>query len=162
MVREHAGGLAAALVRLPGDFAAAEDLVQDASRGGLAALAGRGHSRAARRLAGHRRPQPRTRYPAPCRASYRAKLGPAAVAGPRRAGRPASADLYLLPPGAPGRAQVALTLRVVCGLTTAQIARAFLVSEADGRPADYPGEAKNHRAGIPYRVRSDDELQARA
>jgi predicted RNA polymerase sigma factor len=30
MVRDHAGRLAAALVRVTGDFAAAEDLVQDA------------------------------------------------------------------------------------------------------------------------------------
>jgi predicted RNA polymerase sigma factor len=32
-------------------------------------------------------------------------------------------------PALPRPAQIALTLRVVCGLTTAQIARAFLVHE---------------------------------
>jgi predicted RNA polymerase sigma factor len=31
---------------------------------------------------------------------------------------------------APRTAQVALTLRVVCGLTTAQIAKAFLIPES--------------------------------
>ena len=56
-------------------------------------------------------------------------------APPRRAdrrrhpGRPAAADLHVLPPGAGREAQVALTLRLLCGLSTAEVARAFLVSE---------------------------------
>ena len=40
--------------------------------------------------------------------------------------------------------RVALTLRLLGGLTTDEIARAFLVSEADDRPANRPGEANAH------------------
>ena len=45
-------------------------------------------------------------------------------------GRAARACLHLLPPGARDRGQVALTLRTLGGLTTPEIARAFLVPEA--------------------------------
>ena len=46
-------------------------------------------------------------------------------------------------------AQVALTLRLVCGLSTDEIARAFLVPEADhGRPGD-PGEEEDRRSPHP-------------
>ena len=41
-----------------------------------------------------------------------------------------SADLHVLPPGAAPEARVALTLRALGGLTTREIARAFLVPEA--------------------------------
>ena len=44
-------------------------------------------------------------------------------------------------PSLSAASQIALTLRAVGGLTTAEIARAFLVSEADDDPADHPGEA---------------------
>ncbi len=37
--------------------------------------------------------------------------------------------------------QIALTLRAVGGLTTAEIARAFLVPGGDHDPADQPGQA---------------------
>ena len=44
-------------------------------------------------------------------------------------------------------AQVALTLRLLCGIPTADIARAFLVSRTDHGGADHPGEAEDlHRA----------------
>ena len=36
---------------------------------------------------------------------------------------------------------IPLTLRAIGGLTTAEIARAFLVPEADDGPADQPGQA---------------------
>ena len=43
-------------------------------------------------------------------------------------------------------ARVALTLRLLGGLTPSEIARAFLVSGADGRPAHRPGQADARRA----------------
>ena len=49
--------------------------------------------------------------------------------GGARAGRPAAPDLHLLPPGTGAPTQVALTLRLVGGLQTPEIARAFLVPE---------------------------------
>jgi RNA polymerase sigma-70 factor (ECF subfamily) len=58
-------------------------------------------------------------------------------------------------------AQVALTLRTVCGLTTAEIARAFLVSEAAIIQRLTRARRKIAAAGIPYRVPDDDELAQR-
>ena len=48
--------------------------------------------------------------------------------------------------------QVALTLRTLAGMTTAEIARAFLVPEADDGPAAVRAKKKMRNAGIPFRV----------
>jgi RNA polymerase sigma-70 factor (ECF subfamily) len=53
-----------------------------------------------------------------------------------------------------------LTLRVTCGLTTAQIARAFLVPEATVARRITRAKRKITEAGIPYRVPDPDELGA--
>ncbi|MGP3980937.1 sigma factor-like helix-turn-helix DNA-binding protein [Streptomyces sp. KR80] len=64
-------------------------------------------------------------------------------------------------PALPRQAQIALTLRVVCGLTTAQIARAFLVRETTVAQRITRAKRKITDAGIPYRIPDDDELGAR-
>jgi RNA polymerase sigma-70 factor (ECF subfamily) len=64
-------------------------------------------------------------------------------------------------PALPRQAQIALTLRVVCGLTTAQIARAFLVPETTVAQRITRAKRKITDAGIPYRIPADDELGAR-
>ena len=64
-------------------------------------------------------------------------------------------------PALPREAQIALTLRVVCGLTTAQIARAFLVPETTVAQRITRAKRKITEAGIPYRVPDPDELNAR-
>ena len=64
-------------------------------------------------------------------------------------------------PALPRAAQVALTLRVVCGLTTAQIAKAFLVPESTVGQRITRAKRKISDAGIPYRIPSADELGAR-
>jgi predicted RNA polymerase sigma factor len=58
-------------------------------------------------------------------------------------------------------AQVALTLRLLCGLSTADVARAFLVSEPTMAARITRAKKKIATAGIPYRVPSAAELPAR-
>jgi RNA polymerase sigma-70 factor, ECF subfamily len=58
-------------------------------------------------------------------------------------------------------AQVALTLRLVCGLTTVEIAQAFLVSEATMAARVTRAKKKISAARIPYRVPGETELPDR-
>jgi len=58
-------------------------------------------------------------------------------------------------------AQVALTLRLLCGLTTAEVARAFLVSEPTMAARITRAKKKIATARIPYRVPSTEDLPAR-
>jgi len=160
VVREHAGQLAAALMRVTGDFATAEDLVQDAVLAALQHWPAEGIPdrpdawlfTVARRRAvdGFRRAD-----------NYRTKL--AQLQWPVR---PAEDDRLRLiftccHPALPRPAQIALTLRVVCGLTTGQIARAFLVQEAAIAQRITRAKQKITAAGIPYRIPDHDELAAR-
>jgi len=58
-------------------------------------------------------------------------------------------------------AQVALTLRLLCGLTTAEVARAFLVSEPTMAARITRAKKKIATARIPYRVPPVEELPSR-
>jgi RNA polymerase sigma-70 factor, ECF subfamily len=58
-------------------------------------------------------------------------------------------------------AQVALTLRLVCGLSTAEVARAFLVQEATMAARITRAKKKIRAARIPYRVPSRAQLPER-
>jgi RNA polymerase sigma-70 factor (ECF subfamily) len=160
VVREHAGQLAASLVRVTGDFATAEDLVQDAvvaalerwPREGLPArpeawLFTVARNRALDRL---RRDQ-----------NYRSKLAQLRWPVQPEPGERLRLIFTCCHPALPRAAQVALTLRVVCGLTTAQIARAFVVPEATVAQRITRAKRKISDAAIPYRIPSPDELDAR-
>lgn len=64
-------------------------------------------------------------------------------------------------PALGAEAQIALTLRLVCGLTTHQVARAFLVSEATMAARVTRAKKKIAAARIPYRVPEAQELPDR-
>ncbi|HEX6422166.1 MAG TPA: sigma-70 family RNA polymerase sigma factor [Acidimicrobiales bacterium] len=160
VVREHAGQLAATLVRVTGDFATAEDLVQDAVVTALQRWPADGipdrpeawlftvaRNRALDRLRreeNHRSKLARLQWPIEPEPDERLRL-----------------IFTCCHPALPRAAQVALTLRVVCGLTTAQIARAFVVPEATVAQRITRAKRKINDAAIPYRIPSPDELDAR-
>ena len=58
-------------------------------------------------------------------------------------------------------AQVALTLRLLGGLTTQQVANAFLVNEQTMAQRIVRAKAKIRHAGVPYRVPDESELPER-
>ena len=157
VVRDHASRLAAALVRVTGDFAAAEDLVQDAVLAALQRWPAEGiperpdawlFTVARRRgLDGLRRAD-----------TYRTKL--AQLQWPVQPDPDERLRLIFTccHPALSQPAQIALTLRVVCGLTTAQIARAFLVPETTVAQRITRAKQKITQAGIPYRMPDPDEL----
>lgn len=64
-------------------------------------------------------------------------------------------------PALPSEGQVALTLREVCGLTTEEIARAFLVTSATLAQRIVRAKAAIRDKSIPYQVPASQELSAR-
>jgi RNA polymerase sigma factor (sigma-70 family) len=160
VVRDHTGQLAASLVRLVGDFAAAEDLVQDAVEAALTHWPAHGiperpdawlYTVARRRGLDVLRRQSRYRRKLPL-VDWPSEPGP---------GDRLSLVFTCCHPALPRSAQVALTLRVVCGLTAAQIAKAFLVPESTVAQRITRAKRKIRDAGIPYRIPASDELGAR-
>jgi RNA polymerase sigma-70 factor (ECF subfamily) len=160
VVREHAGQLAASLVRVTGDFATAEDLVQDAvvaalerwPREGLPARPEAWLFTVARNRALDQFRRDR---------NYRSKLAQLRWPVQPEPGERLRLIFTCCHPALPRVAQVALTLRVVCGLTTAQIARAFVVPEATVAQRITRAKRKISDAAIPYRIPSPEELDAR-
>ncbi|MFG6201414.1 RNA polymerase sigma factor [Nonomuraea sp. JJY05] len=160
VVREHAGRLAASLVSLLGDFSAAEDLVQDAVEVALRrwpvegiperpdawlfTVAWRRGLDVLRRESNYRAKLARLTRPAPAPRDDRLRL-----------------IFTCCHPALSRAAQIALTLRVVCGLSAAQIAAAFLVPEATVAQRITRAKRKIGEAGIPYRIPPQEELPQR-
>jgi RNA polymerase sigma factor (sigma-70 family) len=158
--REEAGHLTAALTRILGDFAVAEDAVQDAlltalerwptegipKRPGawLFTVARRKALDQLRREARYKEKLMELEWPLAQEPEDRLRL-----------------IFTCCHPSLAREAQVGLTLRAVCGLTTAEIARAFLTSEAAIAKRLLRARRKIVDAGIPYRVPGADELEER-
>ncbi|TYB50935.1 RNA polymerase sigma factor [Nonomuraea sp. PA05] len=160
VVREHAGRLAASLVSLLGDFSAAEDLVQDAVEIALRRWPAEGvpeRPDAWLFTVARRRGLDVLRR----ESTYRAKLAQLTWPAPA----PFDERLHLIftccHPALSRTAQIALTLRVVCGLSTAQIAAAFVVPESTVAQRITRAKRKIGEAGIPYRVPAEQELPQR-
>lgn len=160
VVREHAGRLTGCLTRLLGDFATAEDLVQDAVCVALERWPADGipdHPDAWLLTVARRRGLDLLRR----EATYRAKL--AQLAWPIQPNPDDRLKLIFTccHPALPRAAQIALTLRTVCGLTTAQIAAAFVIPETTVAQRITRAKKKIRDAGIPYRIPADVDLPER-
>ena len=161
----------AATVRVAGDIDSAEEAVQDAYASALATWGRRGipsnpaawltvaaRRRALdvrRRDATARRALPKLLEPEPEPVDELADLGDDIPDERLRL------IFTCCHPALAPEAQVALTLRLVCGLSTAEIARAFLVPEATMAARITRAKRKIRVAGIPYRVPDGDELAPR-
>ena len=161
--REEVGHLTAALVRILGDFTVAEEIVQDAlltalehwPREGIPARPGAWLLTVARRRALNQLSRD---------ARYRTKLtelGHLELSGTREPDDRLRLMFICCHPTLARPAQVALTLRAVCGFTTAEIAHAFLVSETAVAQRLVRARRKIVAAHIPYRMPSDEELEQR-
>jgi len=160
VVRDHAGQLAASLVHLVGDFAAAEDLVQDAIEAALTHWPAEGipeRPDAWLYTVAHRRGLDALRR----ESRYREKLKLVTWPTVPEPGDRLGLVFTCCHPALPRTGQVALTLRVVCGLTTAQIAKAFLIPESTVGQRITRAKRKISDAGIPYRIPGAEELGAR-
>jgi len=158
--REEAGRLTAWLVRTLGDFAVAEEIVQDALLAALEQWPIQGipdSPRAWLQTVARRRAVDSLRR----EVRYREKLAELDQPIPPEPDNRLELIFMCCHPALAPEAQVALTLRAVCGLSTAEIASAFLISESTLAQRLVRAKRKITAARIPYCLPREDELDAR-
>ena len=171
LYREERPRALATLIRLVGDFDVAEDALQEAfavalrewpasgvPRNPLAWLVSTARHKAIDRL--------RREKSFAAKQSEIASVTESAAPPPEVTEEPFRDDLMRLificcHPALALEAQVALTLKTLCGLSVEEIARAFLVAPATMAQRLVRAKAKIRAARIPYAVPTNDELAGR-